>query len=225
MHITHKVQSLHTIIPSTPKTPALDDKFKMFYKNLRGKSGASNERNKANEHNMNIDLNRNNLVDSQSLSSESHPSSISAITPSVSTSVLPSKYGQILQTPLLSNKFDRTGMRKRSNKHNESNNSNLDDSLGSIPCLQSPKYTFKGHGNVYDKDSNDLLKSRNGTNPITPYQINNGKANKKKINYNVDTQTPITVSSFSLQRKQGLSTVNDMFIDEIETSNDTHQKQ
>mmetsp|Transcript_6695 Transcript_6695/g.5961 ORF Transcript_6695/g.5961 Transcript_6695/m.5961 type:complete len:303 (-) Transcript_6695:460-1368(-) len=187
-----------------------------FFKNVREKNGTVNINTTESESksSSSVDVNL-------SATASKAPSSISTVTPStVTPSTVTPKFNyqsDLPETPILNKKFDINALRmkcgmqidenKSSNNHqknkrkdtNNGNNNPLNDSLGSIPRLMSPKISLRNKHN--DNKENQGLRS-NGLQPITPYQIKTTPQNllNNKTNKCINNKTPITVSSFSVRK-------------------------
>ena len=157
---------------------------------------------------------------------------MSTVTPSTITPTF-NPHSDLPETPVLNKKFDinairmKCGMAINTNKHNDyqkdknkninnDNNSSLNDSLGSIPRLMSPKISMRTNrkddndNNNHNNKENEKLRS-NGLVPITPYRIKTTPQNllNKKTNKCINNKTPITVSSFSVKKKNNVNNDND----------------
>lgn len=152
---------------------------------------------------------------------------MSTVTPSTITPTF-NPDSDLPETPVLNKKFDINAIRIKCgisinniNKHhddknkniNNDNNCSLNDSLGSIPKLMSPKISLNNNKENENLRSNVLV-------PITPYQIKTtpqNLLNKNKSNKCINNKTPITVSSFSVVKKKNDINMNEI----IESTNNS----
>eukprot|EP01084_Bolivina_argentea_P125517 222384_1 len=194
-----KPQSIHKskpIMPSTPGVPAYD-KCKLF-------AGITSEQfyRSDNIPSKNINENDNNA-------DEKHVSSTSTIALSDSASVVPKPYvahNACPETPVLDTKFDMNAFRKNIGIPMDANRS-LNDSLGSIPRLSSPKASLQSFTNKCEMNYDT---PRKALAPITPTNIKFASQSSG----NTD-KTPITVSSFSVMNHKESSRMS--VDDEVDT--------
>merc|ERR1712228_657069 len=163
-------------ILTSPKTPALDEKYRLLCKTYR-------------------DQNNKNKPKEQSILS--HPSSISTITPSIS-------------------EFDNNAFRKKcgipikQSAVDQNERNVMNDSLGSIPGLPSPKVSLS---QKYQSKNKENVNMKNGMEPITPFGIGQ-QDHSKDVVQESNMKTPLTVSSFAVKETK------DAVLDDKDEDND-----